>query len=264
MRNFSGEIKRIVVKVGSSSITHKNGKINIEKIQDLAMELSNLADNSYEVVLVTSGAVATGTQCMNLEKRPDTTAGKQATAAVGQVDLIDKYSLAFNRGGYHIGQILVTNDIIHDQVMNTNVTNTFEELFNMGVIPVVNENDTISTYEIQFGDNDTLSATVAEIIEADLLILLSDVDGFYTDEPSKPGAKLIKEVDELTDEILSYAQDAGSDFGTGGMKTKLNAASICMKAGIDMVLTDSSDMSVIKKIIKAEDIGTLFKGGKNA
>lgn len=264
MRNFSGEIKRLVVKVGTSSITHKNGKINIEKIQDLAWELCNLADNSYEVSLVTSGAIATGTQCLNLGQRPKTIAGKQAAAAVGQVDLVDKYSMAFNRYGYHIGQLLVTNDIVKDPTMNTNVTNTFEELFKMGIIPVVNENDTISTYEIQFGDNDTLSAIVAEIIRADLLILLSDVDGFYTDDPSKPNAQLIKEVSRLTEEILSYAQDAGSEFGTGGMKTKLNAASICMEAGIDMVLTDSSDLSVIRRIIKGEDIGTLFKGGKDA
>lgn len=260
MRKFSNALKRIVIKVGSSSITHEGGIVNLEKIWDLAWEISNLKNQGIEVVLVSSGAIAAGAKKMGFDKKPEDISGKQAAASVGQVALMQTYSRAFSEFNYQIGQILVTKHIVTDPVMHENARNTFNELISMNVVPIVNENDTISTYEIQFGDNDTLSALVSTTIDADLLILLSDVDGFYDRNPSDPEAKMIKEICEIDDEVKSCAGGAGTSVGTGGMVTKLNAASICMDKGIDMVLANSRDLKVLRDIIRGEDVGTLFRG----
>ena len=263
MRVFSNEIKRVVVKVGTSSITHNDGAIDKEKIYRLSQVLSEVRKKGYDVVLVSSGAVATGAEKLGIPRPITEISTKQAAASVGQVALMDTYSQAFEIFGYNVGQILVTNAIENDPVMNQNAVNTFNNLFKMGAVPIVNENDTISTEEIKLGDNDTLSAIVSNLSDADLLILLSDVDGFYTADPRIEGAKLISEVDELTEEIYSYAGDAGTTRGTGGMVTKLRAAKICMDNGIDMVLTDSKDLTVIHRILDGEDVGTIFRGGAN-
>ncbi|NLW41765.1 MAG: glutamate 5-kinase [Tissierellia bacterium] len=260
MRKFSNELKRIVIKVGSSSITHEGGEVNLEKIWDLAWEISNLKNKGIDVVLVSSGAIAAGAKRMGLSERPRDISGKQAAASVGQVALMQTYSRAFSEFNYAVGQILVTKHIITDPVMNENARNTFNKLIELNIVPIVNENDTISTYEIQFGDNDTLSALVSVAIEADLLILLSDVDGFYDKNPSDPDAVMIKEICAIDDKIRSCAGGAGTSVGTGGMVTKLNAASICMEQGIDMVLANSKDLKILRSIINGEDVGTLFKG----
>ncbi len=260
MRKFSNDLKRIVIKVGSSSITHEGGVVNLEKIWDLAWEISNLKNQGIDVVLVSSGAIAAGAKRMGFEERPKDISGKQAAASVGQVALMQTYSRAFSDFNYQIGQILVTKHIVTDPVMNENARNTFNELIEMNVVPIVNENDTISTYEIQFGDNDTLSALVSVTINADLLILLSDVDGFYDRNPEDPDAKLIREICAIDDEVKSCAGGAGTSVGTGGMITKLNAASICMEQGIDMVLANSKDLKVLRSIIRGEEVGTLFRG----
>lgn len=260
MRKFSNELKRIVIKVGSSSITHEGGEVNLEKIWDLAWEISNLKNKGIDVVLVSSGAIAAGAKRMGLSERPRDISGKQAAASVGQVALMQTYSRAFSEFNYAVGQILVTKHIITDPVMNENARNTFNKLIELNIVPIVNENDTISTYEIQFGDNDTLSALVSVAIEADLLILLSDVDGFYDKNPSDPDAIMIKEICAIDDKIRSCAGGAGTSVGTGGMVTKLNAASICMEQGIDMVLANSKDLKILRSIVNGEDVGTLFKG----
>ncbi|MGO1579933.1 MAG: glutamate 5-kinase [Peptoniphilaceae bacterium] len=261
MRKFRKDLKKVVIKIGTSSITHENGIINIEKIDQLAWELSNLKNHGIDVILVSSGAIAAGAKRLNLASRPRDTIGKQAAAAVGQVALMNTYNRAFNQFNYHASQILITKQIETDPIMRENATNTFSKLLSMDVIPIVNENDTISTFEIKFGDNDTLSAIVTRIVNADLLILLSDIDGLYDDDPNKnPNAKLIYEVDEITEELKSMAKDSESKLGTGGMATKLNAASLCMEKGIDVVISNSKDLRVIRKIIGGEEIGTIFKG----
>lgn len=262
MREFADNLKRVVIKIGSSSITHEGGEINLEKIWKLAWEVSNLKNMGIDVVLVSSGAIAAGAKRLGLKSRPQTISGKQAAASVGQVALMQTYSRAFSEFNYQIGQLLVTKHIVTDPIMHTNTVNTFDELLKSSIIPIVNENDTISTYEIEFGDNDTLSAIVSTTVHADLLILMSDVDGFYNKDPKSPDAYMIKEIKEIDDEIRACAGGAGSKVGTGGMITKLNAASICMAAEIDMVLVNSKDLSIIRSVVNGEEVGTLFRGEK--
>lgn len=264
MRKFSNELKRVVVKVGSSSITHKSGEINLVKIAELAWELSNLRNNDIEVVLVSSGAIAAGAKRLNLPDRPRDTIGKQAAASVGQVALMQTYSRAFSEYNYMVGQILVTKHIETDPAMHENAKNTFHRLLTMNTIPIVNENDTVSTFEIEFGDNDTLSAVVARLIDADLLIMLSDIDGFYDKNPAKhKDAKLIKEIKEIDAMVRNAAEGAGTAMGTGGMTTKVNAATICMERGIDVVIANSENLKVIRDIVEGEEIGTIFRGKSN-
>lgn len=254
------ELKKVVIKIGSSSITHKNGGVNIEKIEELAKEIVNLENKGIKVVLVSSGAIAAGANRLSLE-RPRDTVGKQAIASVGQLSLMNTYLRSFAEYGYMVGQVLLTKMVETDKVMNENTTNTLNALLDMGVIPIVNENDTISTFEINFGDNDTLSAVVAKLVGADMLILLSDIDGLYTDDPRKnPDAKLVKEVREIDDKLRSMGKDTETSVGTGGMATKINAASLCMEEGIDVVVANSDDLKNIRRIVKGEDIGTIFKG----
>lgn len=262
MSRFNRELKRIVIKVGSSSITHENGIINISKIADLAWQLSNLKNHGLEVVLVSSGAIAAGAKRLNLPSRPRDTAGKQATSAVGQVVLMNTYNRAFMEYNYSVAQILLTKQIETDEVMRENSKNIFEHLLKINVIPVVNENDTISTYEIEYGDNDTLSAVVSRLIDADLLILLSDIDGLYDCDPrNNSKACLIEEVNEITDELWSMAGDTDSSVGTGGMRTKLKAAYLCLEKNIDVVIANSEDMNIIRNIVNGESVGTIFRRG---
>ncbi|QQK07704.1 glutamate 5-kinase [Miniphocaeibacter halophilus] len=264
MREFAKNLKRVVIKVGSSSITHENGDINLRKIFDLCWQLSDAKNHGYEVVLVSSGAIAAGSKRLNLKDRPNTTALKQAASAVGQVALMNTYNRILGEFSYHGAQILLTKHIETDELMLTNAKNAFKELFNLNVIPIINENDTISTFEIKFGDNDTLSAIVSRIIDADLLVLLSDIDGLYTCDPRENSdAELIKNVDTITEEIKSCAQGTNSKVGTGGMVTKISAANLCMEKGIDVVLANGKDMKIIKDILEGKEIGTYFRSKKN-
>lgn len=260
MREFSKEIKKIVIKVGSSSVSYPNGGIDIERIEDLAKEIVNLENKGIRVILVSSGAIATGAHRLGIKKPRGEVSIKQATAAVGQVSLMNIFLKAFAEYGYAIGQILLTRMVETDLVMNENAKNTINRLMDMGVIPIVNENDTISTYEINFGDNDTLSAVVAKLVDADLLLLLSDIDGLYTNDPRIDSkAKLISEVNAIDDRLKSMGKDTYSKLGTGGMATKINAANLCMEKGIDTVIANSKDLKNIRKIIRGEEVGTIFK-----
>ncbi len=258
--------KRIVVKIGSSSLTHKEtGDIDYIRMEKLVRELSDIRNQGKEVVLVTSGAIAAGKNAMHLQEteagsQAKAMAVKQACSAVGQARLMMTYQRLFSEYNQIAGQILMTKNTIVDNLNRYNAHNTFSELLRMGVIPIVNENDTIATYEIEIGDNDTLSAIVAALVEADLLILLSDIDGLYTDDPRRnPSAEFIRQVDELTDEYLCMGKEStGSSVGTGGMNTKLVAAKIATRSGVDMVIANSRDIGVLHRILSGEEEGTLF------
>lgn len=264
MSRFRKTPKRIVVKVGSSSITHVNGEVNLKKIDTLAWELANLKNHGYEVILVSSGAIFAGVRRMHMKEKPKDVAGKQAASAIGQVALMNTYHRAFSEYNYSAAQLLLTRVVERDPQMQENARASIERLLNLDTIVVINENDAISTYEIQFGDNDTLSAVVARIIGADLLILCSDIDGLYTKNPKiYEDATRISKVEELTDDIYAMAGDAISSSGTGGMITKLKAADLCLQRGISMVIASSEDFHVIGKIVDGEDVGTLFEGRRH-
>ena len=258
--------KRIVVKIGSSSLQHQEtGDMNLIKIERLVRELCDLRNRGLDVCLVSSGAIAAGRKTIGLKERPQNIATKQACAAVGQAKLMMVYQKMFAEYNQIAGQVLMTKNTMINNVSRKNAQNTFEELFHLGVIPIVNENDTVSTYEMHFGDNDTLSALVASLIGADLLILLSDIDGLFTDDPHKNhDAKLIPVVEKLDDKILNMAKDStGSDVGTGGMATKLTAAHIATCSGADMIIANGKDVGVLHKIFENDDVGTLFLANKN-
>ena len=257
--------KRIVVKIGSSSLTHsETGRLDLRKLEVLVRELCDLANQGKDIVLVSSGAIATGRAALGIQEKPRELRTRQACAAVGQARLMMIYQKLFSEYNHITAQILMTRNTMVNSMNRVNALNTFEELLSMGVIPIVNENDSISTYESQFvdkfGDNDTLSAVVAALIKADLLILLSDIDGLYSDDPNRnPDAEFIDVVQELDDSILSMAGDTpGSSVGTGGMKTKLSAARIASAAGTDMIIANGSDFHNIHKIIEGKKLGTLF------
>ena len=267
--------KRIVIKIGSSSLTHKEtGGLDYVKMEVLVRELSNLHNQGKDVILVSSGAIAVGKRAIRLA---DTTghrplAVKQACAAIGQAKLMMVYQKLFAEYNQTMAQILLTKNTILDNLNRYNAHNTFSELLKLGVIPVVNENDTIATYEIQVddndvlvGDNDTLSAIITALVDADLLLLLSDIDGLYTDDPRKnPDARFIEEVESLTEEYIQMGKaSTGSNVGTGGMNTKITAAQIAIHSGADMVIANSKDISVIHRIIDGENVGTIFKAKKN-
>ncbi len=258
--------KRIVVKVGSSTLTHtETGDMNLEKMERLVRVLTDWSNAGKEVVLVSSGAIAVGRKALNLSERPKEPSVKQACAAIGQSRLMMVYQRLFAEYNKITAQVLITKDTMINDTMRHNARNTFSRLLEMGSIPVVNENDTVATDEIEFGDNDTLSAIVAALIHADLLIILSDQDGFFTDDPRKnPDAKLVEEISYITDELESMAKGAGSDVGTGGMAAKVSAARIANDAGADMVITNGADMNNLRKVVEGESIGTLFRAHKNA
>ena len=258
--------KRIVVKIGSSSLTHsETGDMDYIRMEKLVRELSDIRNQGKEVILVTSGAIPAGKNALNLkdmraDSQAETLAVKQACSAVGQARLMMTYQKLFAEYNQVAAQILMTKNTIVDNLNRYNAHNTFSELLRMGAIPIVNENDTIATYEIEFGDNDTLSAVVAALVEADLLILLSDIDGLYTDDPrNNPNAEFISQVDELTDELMDMGKEStGSSVGTGGMNTKLIAARIATKSNIDMIIANSRDIGVLHRILDGRQEGTLF------
>ena len=256
--------KRIVVKIGSSSITHpETGALNLTKLEVLVRELCDLKNRGKEVILVSSGAIAVGRQAIGVHHRPKNVSEKQACAAIGQAQLMMTYQKLFSEYGHRAAQILMTKNTMIDNLSRRNASNTFDELIKLGAIPVVNENDTVSTYEIQFGDNDTLSAIVSALTHADLLLLLSDIDGLYTDDPRKnPGAQFIDLVDKVDDHYMKMGKDSGSDVGTGGMATKLTAAEIATSAGADMIIANGRDFHIIHKLIEGRKYGTLFAGNK--
>lgn len=252
--------KRIIIKIGSSSITHpETGAINLTKLEILVRELCDIKNMGKDVILVSSGAIAVGRQAIGFHHRPKNVAEKQACAAIGQAQLMMIYQKLFSEYGHQAAQVLMTKNTMIDNLSRRNATNTFEELLALGAIPIVNENDTVSTYEIQFGDNDTLSAIVAALVGADMLILLSDINGLYTDDPRKnPDAEFIDIVESLDDHLMSMGKGSGSDVGTGGMATKLSAAKIATLSGADMVIANGDDFHVIHKILQGEKIGTFF------
>lgn len=263
--------KRIVVKIGSSSLTHREtGEMDYIRMEKLVRELSDLRNRGKDVILVTSGAIAAGKKALNLEKihresGAETMAAKQACSAVGQARLMMTYQKLFAEYNQVAAQILMTRNTIVDNLNRYNAHNTFSELLRLGAIPIVNENDTVATYEIEFGDNDTLSAVVAALVEADLLILLSDIDGLYTDDPrTNPDAVFIEQVEELTEDLMHMGKEStGSDVGTGGMNTKLIAASIATRSNVDMIIANGSDIGILHRILNGEREGTLFLGKKD-
>lgn len=259
--------KRVVVKIGSSSLQHaETGNLDYTKMDILVRELCNLRNQGKDVVLVTSGAIGCGRKALHM-KPPFTIAQKQACAAIGQAMLMTTYQRIFSEYSHLAAQILMTRNTIVADLNRRNAQNTFNELFAMEVIPIVNENDTISTFEVEdvIGDNDTLSAIVTALTGADLLILLSDIDGLYTDDPRQnPDAKFIGQVDSLTEELLQMGKaSTGSSVGTGGMETKLNAAKIATYSGADMIIANGKDVRVIHRIMEGRNYGTIFRANKN-
>lgn len=258
--------KRIVVKIGSSSLQHgETGDMDYIRMEKLVRELCDIRNQGKEVILVTSGAIAAGKKAVQIkdiqaQTDAETLAIKQACSAVGQARLMTVYQKLFAEYNQVAAQILMTKNTIVDSLNRYNAHNTFRELLKLGVIPIVNENDTVATYEIEIGDNDTLSAIVAALVEADLLILLSDIDGLYTDDPRQnPEAKFIAQVDELTEEFMNMGKGStGSDVGTGGMNTKMIAAEIATRSNVNMVIANSKDIGVLHEILAGEERGTLF------
>ncbi len=257
--------KRIVVKIGSSSLTHKEtGLLDFEKLEKLVRVLTNLRNKGKDVVLVSSGAIAVGRKKLGLKKDDMTLSKKQACAAVGQAQLMMTYQKIFSEYNQPVAQILLTKITMMQEDNRINAENTFLELLSLGVIPIVNENDTVSTYEIQFGDNDRLSALVTALTGADLLILLSDIDGLYTDDPNvNEDAKFVEVVEKLDDYYMDMGKEtSSSQVGTGGMSAKLVAAKIATYSGADMVIANGSDVNVINSIMNGENVGTLFMANK--
>lgn len=266
LREQIKEKKRIVVKIGSSSLTHKEtGDMDYIRMEKLVRELSDIRNQGKDVILVTSGAIAAGKNAVNfkdirVDSKAEAMAVKQACSAIGQARLMMTYQKLFAEYNQVAAQILMTKNTVVDNLNRFNAKNTFSELLKMGVIPVVNENDTVATYEIEIGDNDTLSAIVAALVDADLLILLSDIDGLYTDDPRQnPHAEFIEQVDELTEELMGMGKaSTGSNVGTGGMNTKLIAAKIATKSNVDMLIANSEDIGVLHRLLAGENEGTLF------
>lgn len=258
--------KKIVIKIGSSSIIHREtGGVDFRKLEKLVRIICNLKNQDKDVILVSSGAIGVGFQTLGLKNRPKTVSLKQACAAVGQGQLMMMYQKLFMEYNHLAAQVLLTFDVITHSERRKNAENTLNELLQQGVIPVVNENDTVATDEIEFGDNDTLSAIVASLVGADLLILLTDIDGFYTDDPHKnPDAQKLSVVEDITDDLKRMAKGANTVYGTGGMATKIAAARIATDSGSDMAILDASDLSLIDELIDGADVGTLFIAHENS
>lgn len=258
MKNLQ-DVKRIVVKVGSSTLTHPDGGLNFRKIDRLAMVLADIKNSGKEVILVSSGAVAAGVSKLKMSSRPSEMKEKQAAASVGQCELMFIYDKYFSQYGQVVSQLLITKTVLTSETLRTNAVNTLETLLKYGVIPIVNENDSVAVDEIAYGDNDTLSAVTAKIIHADVLILLSDIDGLFDDDPTKnPQAQLIPVVEELNDDIYKLAKGAASKTGTGGMVTKLHAADIATQSGIDMVIANGANPDILYHILEGSNKCTRF------
>lgn len=251
--------KKIVIKIGTSSLVYKTGKMNLRRIEKLARVIAELKNEEREVVLVSSGAIAVGTEVLKLKEKPSSVSGRQAAAAVGQVHLMQVYSRLFAEYGYNAAQILLTRDTIEVSEARQNAVNTFGALLSLGVIPIVNENDTIAVDEIKFGDNDNLSSIVARLVNADLLIILTDIDGYFKDNPhDRPDAEMYHTVTDLSEAIEAAAGGAGSKLGTGGMLTKVHASRLAAADGIFAVIANGQEPDVVHKILDGSDIGTLF------
>jgi len=256
-------VQKIVVKVGTSTLTFEQGNLNLKRIEELVRVLSDIKNSGKQVVLVSSGAIGVGVSRLRLSERPNDIKDKQAAAAVGQCQLMSIYDEFFRRYNQVVGQVLLTKDVITNKIMHENAVNTFDALLNYGAIPIVNENDTVSTYEIMFGDNDRLSAYVANIVDADLLIMLTDIDGLYDKNPSEIDAKLISEVQEITDEIRNNAGGVGSNRGTGGMATKIAAVEIACASDTKTIVMDGSNPAAIYDVLEGAEIGTYFNVKRN-
>lgn len=251
---------RIVVKVGTSTLTHPTGRLNIRHTEELVKVLSDLKNAGHEVILVSSGAIGMGVGKLSLPARPKDMPSKQACAAVGQCELMYTYDKLFSEYSHSVAQLLLTGEDITGQRRH-NVENTLFRLLELGVMPIVNENDTVATEEIEIGDNDTLAAVVAVSVKADLVVLLTDIDGLYTADPHKdPNAKMIRLVEQLTDDIMALAGGSVSGMGTGGMATKLSAARIATDAGCDLVIANGADPELLYQIVAGEPVGTRFVG----
>ena len=256
-------MKRIVIKVGTSTLTHHTGKTNIRKMEKLTSVLSDLQNSGREIVLVSSGAIGVGASKLGMKKKPKETDEKQAAATVGQCELMFMYDKLFSEYGHVVGQVLLTRSDIEDPERNVNLTNNFEKLFLYGVIPIINENDSVAVDEIVYGDNDSLSAIVAKLVNADLLVILTDIDGLFTSNPQEDeNAHIIPVVEELTEDIMALAGPSVSKLGTGGMVTKLQAAKIAGEAGIDTVIMNGSDPTDLYKLLDGRQIGTVIKASK--
>ena len=251
--------KRLVVKVGTSTLTYETGKINIRRMVKLCSVLADLHNSGREIVLVTSGAIGVGVGKLGLKERPKDIPGRQAAATVGQCELMFMYDKYFGENGVKTGQLLITKSDIENDKRRTTLENTFLKLFEYEAVPIVNENDSVATEEIVYGDNDSLSAIVAKLVHADALIILSDIDGLYDDNPHEnPDASLIPVVREINDDILALCGGAGTDRGTGGMVTKIHAAKIAGNEGIPTVIMNGSDPADIYKLIDGHSVGTVF------
>jgi len=263
MREDFTSKKRIVIKVGTSSLTYPNKKINYQKFELLSRTLADLQNRGKEVILVTSGAIAVGTTKLGRTEPMETLPEKQAAAAIGQVELIKIYDKIFSQYQQIVAQVLITKDAFMDEGRRTNAKNTLMTLLKMGIIPIINENDTVATEEIEFGDNDRLSAYIAVLVEADMLILLSDIDGLYSADPKKDAeAQIIPAVYDISPEIEALATGSSSKFAKGGMITKIMAARICTDAGIETIITNGDDMNNIYEILDGKEVGTLFVANK--
>lgn len=258
---------RIVIKVGTSTLAHSSGRLNIRRVELLCKVLSDMKNAGNQIVLVSSGAIGMGVGKLGLNGRPADMPGKQAAAAVGQCELMYTYDKLFAEYNHTVAQILLTADDIRDETRSRHVHGTLEKLLSWGVLPIVNENDAVAIDEIgvhtTIGENDSLSAVVAQLVGADLLVLLSDIDGLYTADPRKdPGATLIPVVEEITPQILALAGGSGSSLGSGGMATKLKAAQLATSAGIDMVIANGERPESLYALLEGKAIGTRFVGGK--
>ena len=250
---------RVVIKIGTSTLTHSTGNLNIRRMEELCKVMSDIKNAGNEVILVSSGAIGMGVGKLGLLERPKDVPTKQAAAAVGQCELMYFYDKIFGEYHHIVAQLLITNEDILSEERHQNFSNTLNRLLELGALPVINENDTVGTKEIVIGDNDTLAAIVAECVDADLLILLTDIDGLYTADPrNNPDAQLIHRITMLDDSVMALAGGTGTNRGTGGMVTKLQAAKICMNCGCDMVIANGNNANNLYDILDGKDVGTKF------
>lgn len=258
--------KRVVVKLGSSTLTHRTGRLNIRRVEQLVKNIADLHNAGHEIIIVSSGSIALGVAKLGLMERPKDTPSRQACAAVGQCELMYLYDKLFSDYGLTVAQVLLTKYILIED-RRINVQNALERLIQQGVIPIVNENDTVAIdeLELEVGENDSLAATVASIAHADLLVIMSDIDGLYDSDPRQnENAELIPVVEEITDEIRALAGGAGTKLGTGGMITKINAAEIAVNSGIDMIILNGKNPDNLYYLFENGDLGTLFKAAKQS
>ncbi len=252
---------RIVVKIGTSTLAYATGQLNIRRVEELCKTMSDIRNAGHELILVSSGAIGMGVGKLGLRTRPRDIPTKQAAAAVGQCELMYIYDKLFSEYHHTVAQLLITADNLSNETRHANFTNTLNRLLELGAVPVINENDTVATDEIVIGDNDTLAAMVAESVEADLLVLLSDIDGLYTADPhADPTAKLLPVVHRVDDGIRALAGVSSTDQGTGGMVTKLRAAEICLNCGCEMVIANGSEPTLLYDIVEGKPVGTRFVG----